>query len=421
MECRIVACVLARAETPNDSLLAVGAAADRRCSGIRPAASARRRAARRPPDASARLELYRSRVAALEEQHRIGALSESDLGEARDELGRELLEDEPRDATPARGGGSRTWLAIAVGVGVPVLAIGLYQHLGAPRALHADSLPASVDAGQRSVQEMVAGLAARLQAQPDDSGGWLLLGRSYMVLERYAEAFEAYSNAHRLLGDSPALLTDMAEAAALANGQDFLGLPGELLERALALDPAFPKALWLGAFAARQRGDTALAVSRWRILLDGQPQDSEAARVLQSLIADNGGAAGGAPSAQSEPRNEPPAPSLVVDVAIDDSLAAGLDGSEALYVFARASDGPPMPLAVTRALAGDLPLTVTLDDSMAMAGGRRLSDAGRVIVGARIAVSGTPTRSSGDLQGFSAPVPVAGDQTVRVVIDERVP
>jgi cytochrome c-type biogenesis protein CcmH len=365
------------------------------------------------------VKIYQSRLAALEEEHRVGALSAADLGEAKNELAHALLADSaaPPAAAPTRRVTPRPWLAIAVGVGVPLLSIALYQRLGAPGALHP---PAASPAGEVAVEEMVARLAERMNAEPENSAGWLLLGRSYMALERYAEAARAFSAAHGLLGDSPALLADLAEAQALMGGRNFLGPPGEHLERALQLDPAFPKALWLGAFAAMQRGETALAVGRWQTLLDHQPDDSEAARVLRELIANADGADappaanGGAPAAGDGPR-------LTVNVVLADHLAAGLDGSETLFVFARAADGPPMPLAVSRRRVADLPLTVVLDDSMAMAPGMKLSDFERVVVGARISRSGTAIAGSGDLQGFSPPLRVGAGQTVNVAITEQLP
>jgi len=115
------------------------------------------------------------------------------------------------------------------------------------------------------------------------------------------------------------------------------------------------------------------------------------------------------------------APALTVNVILADSLAAGLDGSETLFVFARAAEGPPMPLAAVRRRTSDLPLSVTLDDSMAMAPGRKLSDFARVVVGARISMSGTPGAASGDLQGFSGPVSVADESQVNLIISEQVP
>jgi len=378
------------------------------------------------------LEVYRSRIAALDEERRLGALTEDDLAQARDELGRELLADASAGTARKHGGArpvfvSRPWLAIAVGVGVPLLTVTLYQRLGEPAAI--DPPPAATAAAaEPAVEEMVARLAERLASEPDSSEGWLLLGRSYMALERYAEAADAYGAAHRLLGDSAELLSDLAEAEALMQGQDFLGIPGERLETALRLDPEYPRALWLGAFAAMQRGETALAVRRWQSLLDNQPSDSEAANILRNLIAN---AATGADVAAGADTGETAAtgdrmaagagPGLTVNVILADRLAAELDGSETLFVFARAAQGPPMPLAVTRGRVSDLPLTVTLDDSMAMAPGMKLSNFDRVVVGARISMSGTPTASSGDLQGFSGPVSAPRDSAVNVAITEKVP
>jgi cytochrome c-type biogenesis protein CcmH len=386
------------------------------------------------------LDVYRSRIAALEEEHRVGALGDADLAQARAELARELLADTGGDGAPTGGSaagttserrGSGPWPAIAVGVGVPLLAVALYQRLGEPGALDASVVagppPAASpaeDGVAPQVEDMVARLAERLHSEPGNSEGWLLLGRSYMALERYGEAADAYGTAHDLLGDGAELLTDLAEAEALRDGQNFLGIQGERLETALRLDPAYPKALWLGAFAAMQRGDGDLAVHRWQSLLARQPADSEAADILRGLIA-NAGAAPPPPAAQTEATRPAPGQAdhagLTVNVTVADALVAGLDGTETLFVFARAVDGPPMPLAAIRRRTGDLPLTVTLDDSMAMGPGGRLSDAERVIVGARISRTGSATSGSGDLQGFSAPVAAAGGATVSVVITEKVP
>lgn len=368
---------------------------------------------------SPHLTLYRSRIAALEEECRLGALGEDDLAQAKDELSRELLAD--TGAAPASGHrqqrsfASHPWLAIAVGVAVPLLAISLYQRLGEPGAIDP---PAAATGGEPAVEDMVARLAARMQSEPGNSEGWLMLGRSYMVMERYAEAVDAFTAAHRLLGDGPELLSDLAEAEALMGGQDFLGSPGAHLEKALALDPEHPKALWLGAFAAMQRGETELAVRRWQNLLDRQPADSEPAQILRGLIADSG-AAGAAPvTGVAAPQTQP---GLTVNVILADRLAAGLSGDETLFVFARAAQGPPMPLAVARKQVRDLPLTVTLDDSMAMTPSMRLSNFDRVVVGARISMSGSATPSSGDLQGFSDAVAVDGEDTINIAITQRVP
>lgn len=139
------------------------------------------------------MTLYRSRLAALEEECRVGALTESDLAQAKIELARELLADTgAQPAAPNPGSAprrvlARPWLAIAVGVGVPLLSIAVYQRLGEPGALNPMRAPATPGGGA-AVEDMVARLAERMGSEPGNSQGWLLLGRSYMALKRYAEA-----------------------------------------------------------------------------------------------------------------------------------------------------------------------------------------------------------------------------------------
>ena len=163
------------------------------------------------------MKLYHSRIAALDEECRLGALTPDDLAEAKDELARELLADASAAPAAVSGGSatrafvSRPWLAVAVGVAVPLLSIGLYQRLGEPGAIDPPSAPAATS-GEPAVEDMVARLAERLKSEPGNSQGWLLLGRSYMAMERYAEAARAFATAHGLLGDSPELLSDLAEA-----------------------------------------------------------------------------------------------------------------------------------------------------------------------------------------------------------------
>ena len=76
-----------------------------------------------------------------------------------------------------------------------------------------------------------------------------------------------------------------------------------------------------------------------------------------------------------------------------------------------------MPLAVKRLRTGDLPVTVTLDDSMAMMPAMRLSAFPEVTVGARISASGQATPASGDLEGEVGPVAPGATSAVDLVID----
>ena len=276
-----------------------------------------------------------------------------------------------------------------MGIAVPVLALIVYVVAGNPGAL--DAHEAMPDAAQ--VEAMVARLAARLRESPDDAEGWKLLGRSYSVLGRFPEAVDAYAKAAlRSPGDAQ-LLVDFAGALAMARGQRLEGEPERLVERALTIDPNNLKALALAGTAAFERRNYAQAADLWTRLLPLVPAGSEDARTIGDNIQEAKKLAqiGAQPGVRGVVRV---APQLKGQVSPDDTL----------FVFARAAEGPPMPLAVLRTKAAGLPLTFNLNDSMAMAQGLTISAYPRVVVTARISKSGNPKAASGDLQGVSPPV-----------------
>ncbi len=387
--------------------------------------------------------LYEEHLVELNQDLEEGDISQEKFEQAKIELERGLLQDvsgaSPADRMPASPG---RWMGVVVGVVVPLLALGIYSQLGAPGLIPAfGQTPAQQAAGQPgssvpSVEEMVNTLATRLQSQPDDAEGWVMLGRSYVVLRRYAEATKAYAKAHDLLGDQPGLLADYAEAWALANDNRLAGHATALLKRALVAEPENTKALWLMGMAHYQAGEFASALENWRKLL-AQPQLAQEDRTaVQDLIARaevqlNGApmpAVSSAPSAApaatqaSAAPAEAPGASLKVHVSLDPALASTVSPDTTVFVFAKAESGPPMPLAVARRMVKDLPVSVELTDGMAMMPAMKLSNFPKVVVGARISRSGSPVPSSGDLQGLSAPIVVASAaQPVEISINQRVP
>ena len=108
-------------------------------------------------------------------------------------------------------------------------------------------------------------------------------------------------------------------------------------------------------------------------------------------------------------------------MSLDPQLAAQVKPDDTVFVFARAAQGPRMPLAIVRKQVRDLPLSVSLDDSLAMSPAMVLSKFSEVSVGARISRSGNAMPQSGDLQGSKSPVAVGKDQRVAITIDSRVP
>jgi cytochrome c-type biogenesis protein CcmH len=283
-----------------------------------------------------------------------------------------------------------------------LLALGLYFLVGNPGAVNRE---AEVQASAAQIQAMVGRLAARLRENPDDVNGWKLLGRSYTVLGRFNEAVDAYAKAAVRAPRDASLLADLADALAMARGQSLQGEPEKLVLRALEIEPGNLKALALAGTAAFERKDYAAAAGYWQRMLPHVPANSEDARTIQQNVNE----------AQSLVAASPK-PSLRGTVALSPQLKGKAAPEDTVFVFARAPDGPKMPLAVARASVRDLPYRFQLDDSMAMTPGMKLSAFPTVVVTARISKSGTATAQPGDLQGASSPVP-SDSSAVTVVID----
>jgi cytochrome c-type biogenesis protein CcmH len=306
---------------------------------------------------------------------------------------------------------------------VAVVGVG-YLLIGAPLAIDPAVRAAGADAGSaitaQQIEGMVAKLAARLKEQPNDPEGWAMLGRSYAVLGRHTEALPAFKQAMSLKPDDPVLIADYADALAMNNGRSLEGEPSRLIARALEIDPGNLKALSLAGTAAFLRTDYALALRHWEKMLQLAP-DSDYVRQIQGGIdearrlaeAASGPAATRAPAQlAARPAAKPGAASAVAGAAATVSgvvkLAPALAGKAApddtVFVYARAAQGSRMPLAILRKQVKDLPLSFTLDDSMAMSPAARLSSAQQVVVSARISKRGEAMPQPGDLQGQSSPV-----------------
>jgi cytochrome c-type biogenesis protein CcmH len=266
----------------------------------------------------------------------------------------------------------------------------------------------------QQIEAMVARLAAKLRENPDDIDGWKLLGRSYGALGRFAESADAYARAATRAPRDAQLLADFADALAMARGQSLQGEPEKLVLRALQIEPSNLKALALAGTAQYERKDFKGAANTWRRMLPLVPPDSEDARAIQSNVDEALAMAGVARTPAAKGGG-----ALRGEVRLAEKLKNQASPDDTVFIFARAAEGPPMPLAVLRKRVRDLPLTFALDDSMAMAPQARLSGFARVIVSARVSKSGQAAPQPGDLQGASGAV--ANDASgVRVVIDSVV-
>jgi cytochrome c-type biogenesis protein CcmH len=370
--------------------------------------------------------ILRDQLAELEADLARSAIAPEQFEQAKRELERRVLEEvaaPPRASAAQRG---TPWAAVALAGLVPVAAVLLYLFVGTPDALGPQARSGAAEGGhevtREQVEKMVADLAARLEREPENVNGWVVLARSYYVMNRFDDAAKAYERAVALVPNDPDLLADYADTLAVTTGGNLSGKPLELAKRALAADPTHWKALALIGTEAFNRKDYKTAVQYWEKLKASAPPGSPIAQSIDASIAEAREMGGMQAAAKA------PAPAAAASaggrVAGKVDLSPGLKGkvapTDTVFVFARAAQGPRMPLAIIRRQVKDLPFEFALDDSMAMAPEMKLSSFPDVVVGARVSRSGNATPQSGDLEGLSKPVKV-GATGVAVVIDSALP
>lgn len=369
------------------------------------------------------LAVLREQGADLERERSEGVIDAAAYQRARDELERRALEDLAGGTVQPAGAARRPRLALALGLVLPLAAVALYLALGQPQVFDGGKgKEAPVDGAHNLSQEQIVGMVERLseklQANPNDGAGWLMLARSYSVLGRFPESAAAYGRAAGLMPPDAQMFADFADAVAMAQGRKVQGEPEKLIRRALEIDPRNLKALALSGTIYFDRQDYASAIAEWQKVVALVPAESPIASGIQGSIRDAENRMGGSGRAPAKVAAVADS-SITGIVSIDPSHGGRFAPTDTVFVFARAERGPKMPLAILRKTVADLPLRFTLDDSMAMSPNFRLSQQTRVVVGARISKSGDAMPRAGDLQGLSEPM-APGGRDVRILINSTV-
>ncbi|QJD28738.1 c-type cytochrome biogenesis protein CcmI [Methylococcus geothermalis] len=327
-----------------------------------------------------------------------------------DDVDRDLLADlaateaKPRRQEPEAG---KTALIVVL-TALPLAILALYGGLGRMDLIAAR--PAAVAAAEPGMaagdlQARIEQLSKRLQQQPNDLDGWLLLGRSLLAVQQMDKAVQAYEFAMKLAPDNPDVQALYAQALGEANQGSLQGRPTEIIDGILQRHPNHMHGLWLAGLAAAEREDKAKAVEYWKKLRSLLPADGEQTRQLDGYIAElEGGTPPQAKTASTARAEGEAGKSIRVKVTLDAKLKGQASPNDVVFVFARAAEGPPMPLAISRKKVSDLPAEITLNDGMAMAPGMKLSSFPRIVIGARVSKTGNAMPAPGDLQGLTSPV-----------------
>lgn len=385
------------------------------------------------------ITLIKQQLAELDADLESGELDQEHYEASRRDLEKELLEDISGSDSALTGSPKAGRFAIAVLLlAVPAMAIPLYLTIGSPGIIPrlaeapiqgSEAAQAGHEAPGQSMASMVdlvEKLAQRLEQEPNNPDGWKMLGRSYMALNRFGDALKAYEKAYALNPNDSDLLLAYASTMAQINNNDFTGRPAELIAKALELDPQNPNVLWLMGINHFQSGEYPQAVQYWeQVLAQLEPGSEEAMSVAEYLReARSKLPAGSQATVTTTEKTEPVQAAggkIQVTVSLDPALRDKVQGSDRVFIFARALQGPPMPLAAIRRQVKDLPATLVLDDSMAMMPELVLSNFDQVAVGARISKSGDPKPQSGDLQGEISPVKPGQEGTIQLVVNSVLP
>lgn len=344
-------------------------------------------------------------------------------------LVRPLLRRDP-DAPES---GTHSGLAIAVVMLVLGATPVLYLIVGSPEGIGAPKRgePGAAEAvgNAPDMDTAIAQLEARLQQQPADLTGWVLLGRSYRAMQRFEDSRRAFERAMALAPDVPDVLVDYAEAITLASPTRRFGAEAlDLLQRALGQDPSHERGLLLLGVARVQVDDHAGAVEAWERLDALLPPDSDARRPLRERIDESRAAAGlpvaeapqapagaAAPQPASSPDPAIPADGILITVELAPELASRVAPGAALFVLARDPAGGPAPVAVRRLPPQGFPLQIVLRDSDRMVPGTALSSLPALRLSARISQTGNAAPAAGDLEAEA--VEIAPGAAARLSID----
>jgi len=369
------------------------------------------------------VKIAQQRLAELKENLRSGGLNQMQYDEQLADLEQALSDDLDIQSKVSTVSTQNRWIIYVLVIALPLLAGTLYWTLGNYQAVsHSAEMTIDTDAIKMAeINKMVTGLAEKLKNHPDDAQGWLMLGRSYDVLEQHTQALDAFAHAYQLLGDQAEILLLYADALGYVNDRNLTGKPSELIFKAIALEPDNMKALWLGGMAKAQEGDAVTATKLWKKLETLLPPGSEYQQEIQGLLAK---LASESPDALTQSEAEPVAAvssaTITVQVSLAPELIKSAAATDTVFVYAQALSGPKMPLAIVRKQVSDLPITVSLNDTMAMMPNMKLSNFPEVKLLARVSKSGNAMSQAGDLIGAINQVMLTDKNTHHIIINDSV-
>lgn len=409
------------------------------------------------------VSLYRDHLADLDASLKMGSIDQNQYEQLKNELERNLIEDSSvnrinsasseidasnkgdsstivsnsvasksvANSTLANKSTSRIHIPIFLGIVLlfPIASIGLYQHLGnADAVLLTETLaqqaqlqeqlansnnPEKISTELRVLgREIVDGLIERSANNEIDLDTRVLLARNAVTIGDYDTAIENFQVVLEAQPQAAQIMVELAQAIFIKANNNAVPIVGILAERALSIQPNNVMGLGLLGITRFQAGDYRQAIDTWERAIGIYPPNSQNSLALQNgveqarlrLAANAGDIAvdSGKQETNTIDSEAVPKPKLTVNVSLGDNVLFKPDHT--VFIYARAWQGAKVPLAITRVLASQLPISVELDDTMAMAPQFNLSSAETVQLVARISATGNAIAAAGDWEVRSGPI-----------------
>ena len=362
------------------------------------------------------LPIVRQQLIELKQQLNDGLLSQSQFDSYQQELMLNLQTDlQSADATiPSTAG---RWAIPVLALAVPILSLSLYLQFGDPDAMKQAEEQQQNQQTQVNFKALIPDLIARLKQNPDDLKGWFMLWRTYIYIEDYQHAEEVFAKLYQFQPNNVEVIINYANSMAMNNNSQLAGEPTALIEKALKLAPDDSNVLWLAGLAKADAGEVDAARSYWLKLLQQLPADASGRQQVEQLLSelDSQGNNNAKPAEAAVNSIQIP-----VQVSIADNLKAHAENGQTVFIYAQAITGPKMPLAIVRKQVADLPISVNLNDSMAMQPGLHLADFKELRILARVSKSGNAMSQPGDLVGSVEINPSENMSAVAIIINQEI-
>jgi cytochrome c-type biogenesis protein CcmH len=361
------------------------------------------------PQSQTSLSILQENLSQLKVEHQMGQLTDEDFAKQQEELEKRTLDEVISDPQQniALVNNSVKKLPIFLAIFIPLAVVGMYFITGNPSAIDPP-----VDPQEQQILQMAKQLEDRLKTDPNNAQGWVFLARTYGALNRLTDAKNAFNKALTLDPKNSDTLADLADLVAYEN-KSMNGQALDLIDQSLAANPKNPKALALKGTAAFEKGDYASAIKNWELAIPNLgPNEAAFAQGLNASIAE---AKNLLKPNQASAIN--PALTISGKVMIAPGLQSRISPTDIVFIYAKAIEGPKLPLAIIKSTAGQLPTSFVLSDAQSMSPQFKLSQFKEVSLTARVSKSGNAIPEKGDLIGFIPKLKI-GEKNIQLIIQD---